>query len=113
MHKERNSYSSILSSMPQPTIDNDNDIFIKESNEILNDLLRHLMNKTIEHIENVLNSINDKIESCKIIRHTIKPTTKISTDNNFGFKNDDKFPTINHLKDQPSDSSNCTRSKCP
>ncbi|CAF4563708.1 unnamed protein product [Rotaria sp. Silwood2] len=142
MHKERNSYPSTLSSMPQPTIGNDNDIFIKEWNEILNDLRRRLMNKTIEHIEHVLNDINDKIESvrdlikpnrrleieskidqllkvfiktswCKIIRHTIKPTTKISTDNNFGFKNDGKFPTINHFKDQPSDSSNRTRSKSP
>ncbi|CAF1577685.1 unnamed protein product, partial [Didymodactylos carnosus] len=58
LHKERNSYPSALSSMPQPTIGNDDNDFIKEWNELLNDSRRNLMNKTIEYIENNLIEIN-------------------------------------------------------
>ncbi|CAF1016142.1 unnamed protein product [Didymodactylos carnosus] len=63
LHKERNSYPSALSSMPQPTIGNDDNDFIKEWNELLNDSRRNLMNKTTEYMENNLIEINGKIES--------------------------------------------------
>jgi len=114
IHIQQHTFPSSLSSMPQPTIGADNDDFIKEWKEIINDSRHRFLIKTIEHVENIINQTNIKIQSifsliqpnkrleiesqvdqqlklfmkkawCKLIRQ-VKPKIKI-TENNFGFKN--------------------------
>ncbi|CAF1513930.1 unnamed protein product [Didymodactylos carnosus] len=49
--------------MPRPTIGADCKDFVKGWNEIENDCRRRLLNKTIQHVEDIINDCNRKIQS--------------------------------------------------